>query len=399
MFDDVKSTFEVPRVERPSRREFEERFLFPQRPVIISGAMEGWPARERWTNDYLTEKVGARNVRPNYPKKRLINTPPMKLTEYIDLLAGGAISDGQLYAAAMPIRTTLPELWPDVRFPPFVDEDKYRHVNFWFGPGNNFTPLHYDPSNNFLAQIRGRKQVILCPPGEIARLYPFPFRYADNPFSYHATHFSQVNVLSPDLTRFPAWAHADRALLEFGPGDMLFIPLYWWHAVWGIDQNMSINYWWRARPANLLQHPRQTADWTEKMFLERFKAVTLRARDLVRGTVPTRPESTKTSLRQRLQARATERWPQLADLTIRHHGGFAYVNGQLRDGTTLPLFRLRYGGSANSWGFAIHLASRNGYEDTILPSGYPVGTPEEALDCACGLYLNDPTAWVQPSTN
>ena len=160
---------------------------------------------------------------------------------------------------------------------------------------------------------------------------------------------------------------------------MLFIPVYWWHAVWGIDQNMSINYWWRARPANLLQNPRQTAAWTEKMFLERFKAVTLRARDLVRGTVPTRPESTKTSLRQRLQARATERWPQLADLTIRHHGGFAgTVYGQLRDGTTLPLFRLRYGGSANSWGFAIHLASRNGYEDTILPSGYPCRHPRRS---------------------
>jgi hypothetical protein len=65
----------------------------------------------------------------------------------------------------------------------------------------------------------------------------------------------------------------------------------------------------------------------------------------------------------------------------------------------LPLFRLRYGGSANSWGFAIHLASRNGYENTVLPTGYLVGTPEEALDCACGLYLNDPTAWDQPPTN
>jgi hypothetical protein len=119
----------------------------------------------------------------------------------------------------------------------------------------------------------------------------------------------------------------------------------------------------------------------------------------IMDTVPTPPESTKTSLRQRLRARANERWPQLADLTIRHHGGFAYVNGQLADGTTLPLFRLRYGGSANSWGFAIYLASRNGYEDTVLPSGYPVGTPEEALDCACGLYLNDPTAWAQPPTN
>ena len=28
------------------------------------------------------------------------------------------------------------------------------------------------------------------------------------------------------------------------------------------------------------------------------------------------------------------------------------------------------------------------------------GAPEEALDCACGLYLNDPTAWTTPpSTN
>ncbi len=53
----------------------------------------------------------------------------------------------------------------------------------------------------------------------------------------------------------------------------------------------------------------------------------------------------------------------------------------------------RYGGYANRWGFAIYLASKDGYEDSILPSGYPVGTAEEALDCACGLYLNDPTAW------
>ena len=31
-------------------------------------------------------------------------------------------------------------------------------------------------------------------------------------------------------------------------------------------------------------------------------------------------------------------------------------------------------------------------ENNALPSGYPVGTPEEALDYACGLYLHDPTA-------
>ena len=38
-------------------------------------------------------------------------------------------------------------------------------------------------------------------------------------------------------------------------------------------------------------------------------------------------------------------------------------------------------------------------EDSFLPSGLPSSSPEEALDCACGLYLNDPSAWAAPSTN
>lgn len=36
------------------------------------------------------------------------------------------------------------------------------------------------------------------------------------------------------------------------------------------------------------------------------------------------PESTMTSLRRRLAARARERRPQLAGITIRYHGEFAY---------------------------------------------------------------------------
>jgi hypothetical protein len=83
---------------------------------------------------------------------------------------------------------------------------------------------------------------------------------------------------------------------------------------------------------------------------------------------------------------------------VRYRGLFAYLDGQLPDGTTVPLCRLRYSGSVHIWGFAIYLASRDGYQDSVLPSGYPVVTAEEALDCACGLYLNDPSAWLQPPT-
>ena len=105
------------------------------------------------------------------------------------------------------------------------------------------------------------------------------------------------------------------------------------------------------------------------------------------------PESTKASLEQRLAERARNRWPALTRVAVRFRGQFAYVDGHLADGEVLPLCRLRYGGSATSWGFAIYLASKDGYQDSFLPTGHHAGSPEDALDCACGLYLNDPTAW------
>jgi hypothetical protein len=86
--------------------------------------------------------------------------------------------------------------------------------------------------------------------------------------------------------------------------------------------------------------------------------------------VATAPDSTKISLRQRLISRARERWPELTDLHIRHRGAFAYVTGELHDGTTFPLFRLRYNGSATIWGIAIYRASHDDYEAAFLPGGY-----------------------------
>jgi hypothetical protein len=111
------------------------------------------------------------------------------------------------------------------------------------------------------------------------------------------------------------------------------------------------------------------------------------------------PDSTKASLEQRLRSRARDRWPQIASLHIRHRGNFSYVDAALADGTMLKLCRLRYAGSASQWQFAIYRASHDDYDESVFPTGLPVGTCQDALDTACGLYLNDPTAWIQPPTN
>ncbi len=116
------------------------------------------------------------------------------------------------------------------------------------------------------------------------------------------------------------------------------------------------------------------------------------------GAMATIPTSTQTSLWQRLTSHAEQRWPQISQINTRYRAGFAYIDAVV-DGETLRLCRLRYGGSAHQWGFAIYRASHDDYEDSYLPTGYPVGTCEEALDTACGLYLSDPTAWLTPPTN
>jgi hypothetical protein len=103
--------------------------------------------------------------------------------------------------------------------------------------------------------------------------------------------------------------------------------------------------------------------------------------------MPAIPEPTRSSIIVRLLDHAGKNWPQLAKVRARYHGSFAYITGVLRNGEQIPLFRLRYGGSAHSFGFAIYSAARARYEDAVLLTGSPVGTPQEALDTACTVHL------------
>jgi hypothetical protein len=99
------------------------------------------------------------------------------------------------------------------------------------------------------------------------------------------------------------------------------------------------------------------------------------------------PEATKSSIRLRLLDHARAHWPRLARTEVTYHGAFAYIAGVLPDGEEIPLCRLRYGGSAHSFGFAIYSAARERYEPATLLTGFTTGSPQEALDTACIVHL------------
>ena len=112
------------------------------------------------------------------------------------------------------------------------------------------------------------------------------------------------------------------------------------------------------------------------------------------GLIPTRVGRAKSDtphLNALLNSHARTHWPTLARVDVRWRSNFAYIDGRRTDGTILKLCRLRYGGSAHHWGFAIYRASHDDYEDSYLPTGSFTGSAEEALDCACTLYLSSDT--------
>ncbi|XP_058425792.1 bifunctional peptidase and arginyl-hydroxylase JMJD5 isoform X4 [Diceros bicornis minor] len=63
---------------------------------------------------------------------------------------------------------------------------------------------------------------------------------------YLAQHqlFDQVDVENPDLEKFPKFAEAPFLSCVLSPGEILFIPVKYWHYVRALDLSFSVSFWW-----------------------------------------------------------------------------------------------------------------------------------------------------------
>ena len=101
--------------------------------------------------------------------------------------------------------------------------------------------------------------------------------------------------------------------------------------------------------------------------------------------MPAIPESTRSSIILRLLDHAEKHWPQLKKVQASYRGSFADHPGACRrDHPAVPPALRRLGDPS---GFAIYSAARGRYEDGLLRTGLPTGTPQEALDTACTIHL------------
>jgi hypothetical protein len=256
----------VERVRTMSRLEFAAYMRHPEAPVVITDAMDDWPAMKRWSLDFFADRFPDYPVQAHAPQfaEFAICSVTTTLARYIDYLRDpscghieGTWNKGDratllrsgltLYAGnfnpAHPICGNRDLVFEDVpALPDFVEcwrclldpafnrecEAVQSHYYVYLSAPGAMTPLHDDfwSTHAFLAQIVGRKEAFLFAPGDVCRLYG---RCAGD---------VRAMMQDPQCADIEGW----RATLC--PGEMLVLPAKWLHYVETLEPSITYSVDW-----------------------------------------------------------------------------------------------------------------------------------------------------------
>ncbi|NXX78347.1 KDM8 protein, partial [Urocolius indicus] len=231
----------LPHLYCPSLEHFRDNYLIPQKPVVLEGIIDHWPCMKKWSVDYFCQVAGCRTVPVELGSRYTDEEWSQKLMTVSDFINQYIVNEnGVGYLAQHQLFDQIPELKEDIGIPDYCclgegEEDDIT-INAWFGPEGTVSPLHQDPQQNFLAQVFGRKYIQLYSPQDSENLYPHESHILHNT--------SQVDVEDPDLVKFPNFRKAAFQSCVLMPGQVLFIPVKYWHYVRSLDISFSVSFWW-----------------------------------------------------------------------------------------------------------------------------------------------------------
>ncbi|GAA4324912.1 hypothetical protein GCM10023149_26860 [Mucilaginibacter gynuensis] len=225
-------------VESISPADFKKNYLDPRRPLVIKGLTKSWPAREKWTAEYLKSVVGDKVV-PLYDNSKADPSKPinssaaeMPFNQYIDLIKS---QPTELRIFFFNIFKQAPELLNDIVLPKDLMGGFIESMPaMFFGGSNSVTFLHYDIDlpHIFHTHFGGRKHVILFENKWKERLYCLP----------NATYaLEDYDVANPDIEKFPALDGVKGIEVFLEHGDTLFMPTGYWHWMKYIDGSYSLS--------------------------------------------------------------------------------------------------------------------------------------------------------------
>ncbi len=238
----------VERVKTIDKRDFIEKYVRPQIPVVVENWVDDWPAVKKWNFEYMRKMVGDKVV-PLYDDRPVdhkdgFNEPhaKMKMSEYIDLLQ----SEPTRYRIFLyNVLKEVPELQADFDFPNVGLRLMKSLPMLFFGGEDSFTFMHYDIdlANILHFHFQGEKECILFAPSETRHLYKVPHALISH---------ESIDFWDPDLEKWPALKQARGYRARLNHGDVLYMPEGYWHYMRYITPGFSMSMRSIARnPKNL----------------------------------------------------------------------------------------------------------------------------------------------------
>ena len=230
----------VERKSDVSREEFLREYYSRNRPVILTGLMQNWKALSLWTPEYLKARYGretveisaGRNSDPSYDLNLESRNRKVLFSDYVDMVTDrGETNDYYLTAHNHVLEQEgMRGLLEDIEaFPEYLNAKTPENVRLWFGPAGAVTQLHCDTTNVLMAQVYGTKRITLIPSNQLHLVYSLRGAY------------SHVDCENPDYEKYPLFKDATTIEVLLEPGEVLFLPVGWWHHVRALDISISLS--------------------------------------------------------------------------------------------------------------------------------------------------------------
>jgi lysine-specific demethylase 8 len=228
----------LPEVSEINEATFKKNYLNRRRPVIMKGQANSWPAREKWNIDYFLKLENNKKVRLDIGNIFQGESDATKQTfaQFMEKLKDSQTNGAgpENYLALFDIFSVFPELENDTDFSILNNSTIKDFIYGWIGPKGTVTGLHTDSANNLLAQLQGKKLVLIASPKYTKHMY------LSKKFDL-AAQVSSVNINDYDEEKHPRFREIPFYSVIMEPGDVLFIPQGWWHYVKSLDFSISVN--------------------------------------------------------------------------------------------------------------------------------------------------------------
>ena len=226
----------VPRVHTLSKDDFIRQFKERGRPVVIESLTEHWPARQKWTLDYI-QSVAGEAVVPVFESQRARNrkhqhapAAQLRLEDYFAKLRAG---DSNLRLFFLNLFALAPKLRTDFEFPD-MGLKLYRKLPLLFMGGKGAkVQMHFDIdlADILLCHFGAKKRVLLVSPEQKPFMYHVPFSFSA---------LFDVDFERPDFSKYPALQRVEAQFAELNHGDVLYIPPGYWHYITYDDISFSM---------------------------------------------------------------------------------------------------------------------------------------------------------------